>query len=52
MGFTCNGSEEESKSQCVIYHEVSSNKSLKPSKLKRHLETKYKEYVTKSIDFF
>jgi len=36
----------------VIYFEVLSNEALKPSKLKRHLETKHKENVTKTIDFF
>lgn len=51
-GFTCNGSEEESKSQCVICFEVLSNEALKPSKLKIHFETKHKEHVTKSIEFF
>ncbi|VVC34520.1 Hypothetical protein CINCED_3A007729 [Cinara cedri] len=52
MGLTCNGSEEEPKPQCVICFEVLSNKALKPSKLKRHHETKYKEHVMKSIEFF
>ena len=52
MGFTCNGSEEEPKPQCVICFEVLSNEALKPSKLKRHLETKHKEHAMKSFDFF
>ncbi|VVC46493.1 Ribonuclease H-like domain, partial [Cinara cedri] len=46
------GSEEEQKPQCVIRFEVLSNEALQPSKLKRHLETKHKEHVTKTIDFF
>ncbi|KAL4130817.1 hypothetical protein QTP88_008198 [Uroleucon formosanum] len=46
------GSEEEQKPQWVICFEVLSNEALKPSKLKRHLETKHKEHVTKTIDFF
>jgi hypothetical protein len=36
----------------VICFEVLSNEALKPSKLKRHLETKHKEHITKTIDFF
>ncbi|KAL4113130.1 hypothetical protein QTP88_016813 [Uroleucon formosanum] len=52
MGFTSNGSEEEPKPQCVVCFEVLSNEALKPSKLKRHLETKHKEHAMKSIDFF
>lgn len=52
MGFTCSGSEEEQKPQCMICFEVLSNEALKPSKLKSHLETKHKEHVTKTIDFF
>jgi len=48
MGFICSGSEEEQKPQCLICFEVLSNEALKPSKLKRHLETKHKEHVTKT----
>ncbi|KAL4136257.1 hypothetical protein QTP88_007808 [Uroleucon formosanum] len=52
MGFTSNGSEEEPKPQCMVCFEILSNEALKPSKLKRHLETKHKEHAMKSIDFF
>jgi len=51
MGFTCSGSEEEQKPQCVICFEVLSNEALKPSKLKRHLETKHNEHVTNPLIF-
>ncbi len=52
-GFTTvlanDGSE---KPQCVLSHAVLSADSMKPSKLKRHLETKYPEQVKKYVDFF
>lgn len=52
ISFKFNGSEEESKPQCVIYFEVLLKEALKPLKLIRHLGTKHKEHVTKLVDFF
>jgi hypothetical protein len=52
MDFTCNGSEKESKPRRVICFEVLSNEALKPLELKKHVETKHKKGVTKSIVFF
>jgi hypothetical protein len=52
MGFTCAGSEHEQQPQCVLCYELLSNEAMKPSKLRRHLEGKYKEHATKSIGFF
>ncbi|XP_031336653.1 SCAN domain-containing protein 3-like [Photinus pyralis] len=40
------------KPQCVLCNAVLSAESMKPSKLKRHLETKHPEHVTKDLDFF
>jgi hypothetical protein len=40
------------KPQCVLCNAVLSAESMKPSKLKRHLETKHSEHVTKDLDFF
>jgi hypothetical protein len=37
---------------CVICLEKLSNESLKPSKLKRHLETVHKEFKDKNLIFF
>jgi hypothetical protein len=37
---------------CVICLENLSNESLKPSKLKRHLETAHKEFKDKNLTFF
>jgi len=52
MDFMCNDSEEEQKTQCMICFEVLSNEALKPSNLKRHLEIKHTEHVTKPMIFF
>jgi hypothetical protein len=51
MGFTCAGSEHEQQPQCVLCYELLSNEAMKPSKLRRHLESKHKEHATKSIEF-
>ena len=40
------------KPQCVMCHAVLSAESMKPSKLKRHLETKHPEHENKNLDFF
>ena len=40
------------KPQCVIYGDVLANDSMKPSNLKRHLNTKHKEMSSKSKEFF
>lgn len=40
------------KPQCVLCHVVLSAESMKPSKLKRHLETKHPEHVEKDLEFF
>ncbi|MEE6510581.1 hypothetical protein FKM82_030541 [Ascaphus truei] len=42
----------DEKPLCVICFSALSNESMKPSKLKRHLELKHPEYSNKPIDFF
>ncbi|CAK6977731.1 zinc finger BED domain-containing protein 5 [Scomber scombrus] len=37
---------------CLVCLETLSNEALKPCKLRRHLETKHGEYVTKPLQFF
>ena len=37
---------------CLVCHETLANESMKPANLRRHLETKHKEFINKSIDFF
>jgi hypothetical protein len=51
MDFACAGSEHEQQPQCVLCYEWLSNEAVKPSKLRRHLKSKHKEHVTKSIEF-
>lgn len=48
FGFT----ELENKPQCVICSEVLSVESMKPSKMKRHLETKHSALKNKPDEFF
>ncbi|XP_050548084.1 zinc finger BED domain-containing protein 5-like, partial [Daktulosphaira vitifoliae] len=45
LGFTFAGTEDEPKPQCVICLEILSNESMKPSKLRRHFETKHGEFT-------
>jgi hypothetical protein len=51
FGFISAGSDNHLP-LCVICHATLSNKCMKPSKLKRHLECKHPEYSSKPIDFF
>lgn len=53
FGFiNCANANQDPKPQCVVCSEVLANESLKPSKLKRHLETKHGELVDKPIEYF
>ena len=52
MGFSTVISNGIEKPQCVLCNAVLSAQSMKPSKLKRHLETKHSEHITKDLDFF
>ena len=40
------------KPQCVLCCEVLAETSIKPSKLKRHLQTKHREHASKDIEYF
>jgi hypothetical protein len=52
LGFTSIEISGEEKPQCVICLKVLAADSLKPNKLKRHLETLHKEYISKPREFF
>jgi len=46
IGFTViDGSASEPLPQCVVCYETLSNEAMKPSKLRRHLETKHEEHA-------
>uniref|UniRef100_A0A3B3HDB2 HAT C-terminal dimerisation domain-containing protein n=1 Tax=Oryzias latipes TaxID=8090 RepID=A0A3B3HDB2_ORYLA len=47
-----NREEEDPKPHCVLGYETLANEAMKPAKLKRHLETKHKEYQGKPIGVF
>ncbi|XP_065254448.1 zinc finger BED domain-containing protein 5-like [Emys orbicularis] len=51
-GFTCTGDQECPKPLCVICGDVLANSSLKPSLLRRHLETRHPAQLNKPVDFF
>ncbi|KAL4125866.1 hypothetical protein QTP88_010103 [Uroleucon formosanum] len=52
LGFTWIGSLDEPNPQCVVCSEILSNKSMKPSSLKRHLESKHKNVANKEVQYF
>ncbi|KAL4088791.1 hypothetical protein QTP88_023875 [Uroleucon formosanum] len=52
FGFTNINVNNEERPQCVICYEILSNKSMKPAKLRRHLQTRHTDYLTKSKQFF
>lgn len=52
FGFSFNEQDGVILPQCVVCGELLSNESLKPCKLKRHLETKHFNLREKSIDYF
>ena len=52
FGFTSLLSDGVEKSQCVFCNVVLSAESMKPSKLKRHLETKHFQHAKKDVAFF
>ena len=52
FGFTSTEISGEEKPQCVICFKILAADSMKPNKLKRHLETLHKEYTDKPVNFF
>lgn len=52
FGFTSSGDPDSPLPQCVVCAETLSNHSLKPSLLRRHLETKHANLKDQSVSFF
>ena len=52
FGFTSVIENSIEKPQCVICSKVLTQESMKPSKLKQHLESRHSELVGKSVDYF
>ena len=52
LGFSYSGPEDEPLPVCVCCYEALANESMKPSNLRRHLETKHGEYKSKPVEFF
>ena len=52
FGFFWTGEEDCPKPHCVLCYESLANESMKPAKLRRHLDTKHKDCNGKPIEFF
>ena len=52
FGFTSVIENSIEKPQCVICSKILTQESMKPSKLKQHLESRHSELVGKSVDYF
>ena len=52
FGFTSVTENSVEKPQCVVCSKVLAQESMKPSKLKQHLESRHGELVGKSADYF
>jgi hypothetical protein len=48
----CRGDQECPKPRCAICGDVLANSSLKPSLLRRHLETWHPTHINKPVDLF
>ena len=51
-GFTFITQNDEQRPLCLICNEILACESLKPAKLKRHLESKHCFYVSKPVSYF
>lgn len=52
LGFSCTFISNVEHPLCVICHLTLSNDSMKPAKLRRHFESRHKEYISKPLEFF
>lgn len=48
----CSNANQDARPVCVLCGEKLANESLRPSKLKRHLDTRHSELAGKPLDFF
>ena len=51
-GFTFIMQNDEQSPTCLLRNEILANESLKPMKLKRHLDTKHGSYSDRPVAFF
>ena len=52
FGFIVINTGGEEKPQCILCHKVLASSSLKPCKLKRHLEAHHPNSTNEGVDFF
>lgn len=50
--FFWTGDAEDPNPHCVLCYDILANEAMKPAKLKRHLETKHRDYTSKPLAFF
>lgn len=51
-GFTFAIVDEQDRPKCLTCHELLANESMKPAKLRGHLETKHPNIANKPISYF
>lgn len=53
FGFVCSTQDDElQRPLCILCKATLANESMRPAKLRRHLEAKHKEHVDKPVEFF
>lgn len=52
LGFSWNEDENNPKPVCVICNEVLANESMRPNKLRRHIDTKHTDLNSQPLEFF
>lgn len=52
IGFTWNGDEDDPRPQCVVCCKILANESMRPNKLRRHIETNHPHLQNQPLQFF
>lgn len=52
IGFSWKEDNDEQRPQCVICFEVLANESMRPNKLRRHIETKHPDLIDQPLSYF
>lgn len=52
LGFTWNGDEDDPRPQCVLCGRLLANESMRPNKLRRHIEAKHPHMQDKPVEFY
>ncbi|XP_066465575.1 zinc finger BED domain-containing protein 5-like [Tiliqua scincoides] len=52
LGFTWNGDEDDPRPQCVLCGRLLANESMRPNKLRRHIEAKHPHLQDQPLQFY